>query len=87
MAENVSFASPLADARYAQIVGNESIDGLLGRLGDLSWWSVAFTLLCLAVAYDQSKCHPVARSIHARCPQYFYIQGGAHELEDMRIKL
>ncbi|KAE8450535.1 hypothetical protein EG329_006266 [Mollisiaceae sp. DMI_Dod_QoI] len=53
MAQNTSFASPLADAKYAQIVGNTQIDGLLGRLGDLSWWSIALTLLLVAVAYDQ----------------------------------
>ncbi|CZR62360.1 probable cytochrome P450 (involved in C-22 denaturation of the ergosterol side-chain) [Phialocephala subalpina] len=53
MAQNVSFASPLADAKYAQIVGNTQIDGLLGRAGELSWWSIVLTALLVAVAYDQ----------------------------------
>jgi C-22 sterol desaturase len=54
-ASNVSFASPLADAKYAQIVGHPQIDGLLGRLGELSGWQIAVTLLLVLIAYDQSK--------------------------------
>jgi C-22 sterol desaturase len=54
-ASNVTFASPLADAKYAQIVGHPQIDGLLGKLGELSGWQIAITLLLVLVAYDQSK--------------------------------
>lgn len=54
-ASNASFASPPADAKYAQIVGNPQIDGLLGRLGELSGWQIALTLLLVLVAYDQCK--------------------------------
>ncbi|PMD23201.1 cytochrome P450 [Hyaloscypha hepaticicola] len=50
---NVTFASPLADAKYAQIVGHPQIDGLLGKLGELSGWQIAITLLLVLVAYDQ----------------------------------
>ncbi|KAH8774825.1 cytochrome P450 [Hyaloscypha finlandica] len=52
-ASNVSFASPLADAKYAQIVGHLQIDGLLGRLAELSGWQIAFTILLVLIAYDQ----------------------------------
>jgi C-22 sterol desaturase len=54
-ASNVTFASPLADAKYAQIVGHPQIDGLLGKLGELSGWQIVITLLLVLVAYDQSK--------------------------------
>lgn len=59
-ASNGSFASPLADAKYAPIIGNPQLDGLLGRLGELSGWQIALTLLLVLVAYDQCKlfaCH------------------------------
>ncbi|KAE9363531.1 cytochrome P450 [Stipitochalara longipes BDJ] len=52
-ASNGSFASPLADAKYAQIIGHPQIDGLLGRLGELSGWQIALTLLVVLIAYDQ----------------------------------
>jgi C-22 sterol desaturase len=52
---NVSFASPLADAKYTQIIGQPQIDGLLGRLGELSGWTIALTLLLILIAYDQCK--------------------------------
>jgi hypothetical protein len=61
-AQNVSFASPLADAKLAQIVGNSYIDGLLGRLAELSAWQIALTILLVLVAYDQCTCryyHPI----------------------------
>jgi C-22 sterol desaturase len=54
-ASNGSFASPLADAKYAQIIGHPQLDGLLGRLGELSGWQIALTLLLVLVAYDQCK--------------------------------
>lgn len=54
MAQNVSsFASPLAEGKYAQIVGNPQIDSFIGTLGGLSIWTVLFSLLLCAVAYDQ----------------------------------
>jgi C-22 sterol desaturase len=55
MANNVSFASPLADAKYAQIIGQPQIDGVLSRLGELSIWTILLSLLLCAVAYDQCK--------------------------------
>lgn len=60
MAENVSFASPVADAKYAQIVGNAQIDGFLTTLSGLSGWTITLTLLAMMVAYDQCKylAHP-----------------------------
>jgi C-22 sterol desaturase len=54
-ASNVTIASPLADAKYAQIVGHPQIDGFLGKLGELSGWQIVITLLLVLVAYDQSK--------------------------------
>jgi C-22 sterol desaturase len=55
MAQNASFASPLADASYAQVVGNSQIDSIIGTLGNLSIWTILFSLLLCAVAYDQCK--------------------------------
>ncbi|RDW92043.1 cytochrome P450-23 [Coleophoma crateriformis] len=52
-AQNASFVSPLADAKFAQIVGNPQIDGILVSLSQLSGWTIAFTLLAVLVAYDQ----------------------------------
>jgi sterol 22-desaturase len=51
--QNASFASPLADANYAQFVGNPRIDGILNTLSGLSAWTVAFTLFAIVVTYDQ----------------------------------
>lgn len=51
--QNASFASPLADAKTAQVVGNSQIDGVLSTISDLSGWSIALTVLAILVAYDQ----------------------------------
>merc|ERR1711977_786178 len=51
--ENVTLASPLADAEYAHMASSSRIDGLLGTLSELSGWTIALTLLALMVAYDQ----------------------------------
>ncbi|CAL3969831.1 hypothetical protein PZA11_007599 [Diplocarpon coronariae] len=53
MAENLSFASPLADAKYAQVTGSSQFDRFLATLSALSGWKIALTLLALMVAYDQ----------------------------------
>lgn len=52
---NDTVASPLADAKIAQIVGHPQIDGLLARLLELNGWTWAFTILLVLVAYDQCK--------------------------------
>jgi hypothetical protein len=52
---NVSFASPPADVKYAQIVGHPQIDGVLASISELSGWTIALTVLGLLVAYDQSE--------------------------------
>jgi C-22 sterol desaturase len=52
---NASFASPLADAKYAQFVGHPQIDSVLSSLFDLSGWTIVLTLFLVAVAYDQCK--------------------------------
>lgn len=51
--QNASFASPFADAKYAQIVGNPQIDSILNKVSGLSGWSIALTILAVLVAYDQ----------------------------------
>jgi C-22 sterol desaturase len=53
--QNASFASPLADAKYAKISGNEQFDGLLASLSETSRWTIILTLLAILVAYDQCK--------------------------------
>ncbi len=55
MAENASFVSPVADAKYAQILEDAHIDGFLATLSGLSGWTVALTLLAMMVAYDQCE--------------------------------
>ena len=52
---NASFASPLADAKFAQIGGNSHIESILSTLSGLSGWTLAITLFAMVVAYDQSK--------------------------------
>lgn len=51
--DNVTFASPLADANYAHMASSSRFDGLLATLSELSGWTIAMTLLALMVAYDQ----------------------------------
>jgi len=51
--QNVSFASPLADAKYAQILGNPQINGFLTKVSELNGWTIALTILLVLVAYDQ----------------------------------
>jgi len=58
VAQNLSFASPLADAKYTTIVGNTHIDGFINQLAQLSTWQIALTILLLLVAYDQSQLPP-----------------------------
>ncbi|RFU35603.1 hypothetical protein B7463_g660, partial [Scytalidium lignicola] len=57
MAANVSFASPLANAETARIVGHPHIDGVLSKIAQhvtqLSAWQVVVTVLLIMVAYDQ----------------------------------
>ena len=53
--QNVSFASPLVDAKYAQILGNPQINGFLTKASELSGWTIAITILLVLVAYDQCK--------------------------------
>lgn len=60
--QNLSFASPLADAKYAQILGNPQINGFLAKVSDLSAWTIALTILLVLVAYDQCK-YPSIRDI------------------------
>jgi C-22 sterol desaturase len=52
-AQNVSFASPLADGKLTQILGNTYIDGLLGNIAELTGWQIALTIFLVLVAYDQ----------------------------------
>lgn len=52
-AQNVSFASPLADAKFAQLTGSPQFDSFLTSIGDLGFWKIALTILFVLVAYDQ----------------------------------
>ena len=52
---NASYASPTADAAFAKIV-NVAPGGVVARLLDgMSAWTVLFTLVMAAVAYDQRE--------------------------------
>jgi hypothetical protein len=52
---NASFASPLAEATYARIVGNPQIGSVLTTLSELNGWTIALTIFLILVAYDQCK--------------------------------
>ena len=54
-AANASYASPLADAKVAQIVGHPQIDGLIAQISQLSPWTLVLTILLGLVVYDQCK--------------------------------
>jgi C-22 sterol desaturase len=64
--QNVSFASPLADAKYAQTLGNPQINGFLTKLSELSGWTIALTILLVLVAYDQCK-YPSYKILRGGC--------------------
>jgi C-22 sterol desaturase len=55
VAQNISFTSPLADAKFAQIVGHPQISNFLTSIIQLSAWKVIATILLILVAYDQCK--------------------------------
>ena len=52
-AENISFSSPLADAKLAHLVGTSQLDSLFTKLSEISGWAIALTVLLVLVAYDQ----------------------------------
>jgi hypothetical protein len=72
-ASNVSFASPLADAKYAPILGSSHIDEALATISNLSGWTIALTVLALLVAYDQCKSESFSACIlHLYCLRFVY---------------
>jgi hypothetical protein len=76
---NASFASPLADATYARIVGNPQIGSVLTTLSDLNGWAIALTIFLILVAYDQCKwrraIHASTRPAHSVYSQLHLAQG------------
>ena len=69
--QNVSFASPLADAKYAQILGSPQISGFLTKLSEVSGWTVAFTIFLVLVAYDQ--CKYLSHEKHSHWYVHWYV--------------
>jgi hypothetical protein len=65
--QNASFASPLADAKYAQIVGNPQIDSILSKVSEISGWSVVLTVLAVLVAYDQCEYFSTIPNLSKLC--------------------
>jgi C-22 sterol desaturase len=54
MAANASFVSPTADAKVAHMITQLDGNSILSTIyNGLSVWSVLFTVLAVAVAYDQ----------------------------------
>ncbi|KAJ5052083.1 uncharacterized protein L3040_001843 [Drepanopeziza brunnea f. sp. 'multigermtubi'] len=55
MADNATFASPLADTKFAQTIGAGPFDGILKTFSELSSssWTIALILLAVMVIYDQ----------------------------------
>lgn len=70
-AQNVSFASPLADAKFAQIAGDSRLNNLAALFSGVSGWQVAITILLVLVAYDQctssssNLLHPILTTLHS----------------------
>lgn len=56
--QNITYASPVADAKFAQIIGHPQLNGYLAKLAEVSAWQIVLTILCLMVAYDQCKKNP-----------------------------
>lgn len=58
MAVNASFVSPTADAKVAHMITQLDDNSILSTIyNGLSVWSVLFTVLAVAVAYDQCMDH------------------------------
>lgn len=53
--QNITYASPVADAKLAQIIGHPQLNSYLAKLAEVSAWQIVLTILCLMVAYDQCK--------------------------------
>lgn len=49
-----SFASPLASVRDGNLLIPPQIEYIVDAIGNASLWTVAFTILAVLVAYDQS---------------------------------
>jgi len=53
---NATFASPSADAKYAQFFVSQSSSGIIAKIvGGLNFWSIVLSLFLLLVVYDQGK--------------------------------
>ncbi|TGO63315.1 hypothetical protein BOTNAR_0102g00170 [Botryotinia narcissicola] len=51
--QNITYASPVADAKFAPIIGHPQLNGFLAKLAEVSAWQIVLTIICLMVAYDQ----------------------------------
>jgi C-22 sterol desaturase len=68
VAQNLSYASPVADAQYAQVLGNPQLDSYLAKLSEISAWQIILTVLAILVAYDQCKNISIsATKLKAHC--------------------
>jgi sterol 22-desaturase len=54
MASNSSNTSPLAAVGYGSVNVPAHVEYLLDAVSRTSGWTIAFTILAIAVAYDQS---------------------------------
>lgn len=51
--QNASFASPVADASYGSVSGQNMVYDVLATVQNISGWTIALTILAMLVAYDQ----------------------------------
>ena len=49
-----SFTSPLANAKYGSVNVPPQVEYIIDAVSNASGWTILFTLLAVAVAYDQS---------------------------------
>lgn len=54
--QNMTYASPAADAKFAEILGAGPLADILAQLPEVSALSIAITVLLVLVAYDQCEC-------------------------------
>ena len=59
MDSNLTVVSPLANAKVSGVVVPQNFDFVVDAVFRTSPWTVAFTVLAVLVAYDQSEFFPL----------------------------
>lgn len=62
MAANTSFASPLAGVSGTQFSIPPQIESIVDVISSFGFWPIAFSVLAVLVAYDQSRQDSLAHT-------------------------